>query len=110
MRTDWTIRVFVFVQQLIAHLEAAVSFFHYNTCSRTDRTNRKKNEPTEAAVLRVLWEIFAAVDRGDHSALVILDLFAASGTFNHDTLITRLGVTKDLIYASQDAKLLVAAV
>ena len=45
---------------------------------------------TETAVLKVLSEILLAIDSGDLSALVLLDLSAAFDTVDHDILIRRL--------------------
>ena len=45
---------------------------------------------TETALLRVLSDILAAVDRGDFAALVLLDLSAPFDTVDHDILLQRL--------------------
>jgi len=45
---------------------------------------------TETAILRVLSDILAAVDRGDFASLVLLDLSAAFDTVDHDILLQRL--------------------
>ena len=45
---------------------------------------------TETALLCVLSDILAAVDRGDFAALVLLDLSAAFNTVDHDILLQRL--------------------
>ena len=45
---------------------------------------------TETAVLKVLSDILLAIDSGDLSALVLLDLSAAFDTVDHDILIRRL--------------------
>ena len=45
---------------------------------------------TETALLRVLPDILAAVDRGDFAALVLLDLSATFNTVDHDILLQRL--------------------
>ena len=45
---------------------------------------------TETAVLEVLSAILLAIDVGDLSALVLLDLSAAFDTVDHDILIRRL--------------------
>jgi hypothetical protein len=44
----------------------------------------------ETAVLHVLSDILAAVDRGDVAALALLDLSAAFDTVDHDILVQRL--------------------
>jgi len=50
----------------------------------------RRNHSTETAVLRVLSDILLALDRGDFTALALLDLSAAFDTADHDTLIRRL--------------------
>jgi len=45
---------------------------------------------TETAVSKVLTDILLAIDSGDLSALVLLDLSAAIDTVDHDILIQRL--------------------
>ena len=45
---------------------------------------------TETAVLRALSDILLAVDRGDLTALILLDLTAAFDTVDHDILLQRL--------------------
>jgi len=48
---------------------------------------------TETAVLRVLSDIFEALDRGDWATLTLLDLSAAFDTIDHTTLIRRLQIS-----------------
>jgi hypothetical protein len=45
---------------------------------------------TETAILHVLSDILAAVDRGEFAALVLLDLSTAFNTVDHDILLERL--------------------
>jgi len=47
----------------------------------------------KTAVLRVLSDIFEALDRGDWAALTLLDLSAAFDTVDHTTLIRRLHIS-----------------
>ena len=42
---------------------------------------------TETAILRVISDILAAVDRGDFAALVLLDLSTAFNTVDHAVLL-----------------------
>ena len=48
---------------------------------------------TETAVLRVLSDILAALDRGDFAVLTLLDLSAAFDTVDHTSLLRRLQIT-----------------
>jgi len=48
---------------------------------------------TETAVLKVLSDILQAIDQGDVTALVLLDLPATFDTVDHDILLQRLSVT-----------------
>ena len=50
---------------------------------------------TETAVLRVVSDIFEALDRGDWAALTLLDISAAFDTVDHKTINT--SKTKELI-------------
>jgi len=43
---------------------------------------------TETAVLRVLSDILLTVDSGETTVLILLDLFAAFDTVNHDILLS----------------------
>jgi hypothetical protein len=45
---------------------------------------------TKTAILRVLSDILAAVDRGEFAALVLLDLSTAFNTVDHTILLERL--------------------
>jgi hypothetical protein len=48
------------------------------------------NHSTETAMLHVLSDILAAVDRGEFAALVLLDLSAAFDTVDHQILLERM--------------------
>ena len=50
----------------------------------------RPHHSTETAVLHVLSEILTSIDRGDISALVLLDLSAAFDTVDHGILLKRL--------------------
>jgi len=52
---------------------------------------------TETAVLKVLSDILAAVDRGDIAVLVLLDLSAAFDTVDHEILLERMCQTFGIV-------------
>jgi hypothetical protein len=70
-------------QQLISYLKTADLLPLHQSAYRPFHS-------TETAVLHVLTEILNAADRGDVSALVMLDLSAAFDTVDHDILLRRL--------------------
>jgi hypothetical protein len=72
--------------QLIDYLKSAQLFPLYQSAYRM-------NHSTETAVLHVLSEILTAADRGDLSALVLLDLSAAFDTVDHNVLLKRLDIS-----------------
>jgi len=50
----------------------------------------RPHHSTERAILKVLSDILLAIDAGDLSALVLLDLSAAFDTVDHNILLRRL--------------------
>jgi len=70
-------------RQLLAHLNASGLLPRLQSAYRA-------NHSTETAVLKVLSDILLAIDAGDLSALVLLDLSAAFDTVDHDILLRRL--------------------
>ena len=75
--------------QLIDYLKSAKLFPLYQSMYRS-------NHLTETTVLHVLSEILTAADRGDLSALVLLDLSAAFHVVNHDVLFKHLDTSYDV--------------
>jgi len=57
----------------------------------------RANHSTETAVFRVLSDILLAIDAGDLSALVLLDLFTAFNTADHDIFLRRLQTSYGII-------------
>jgi len=53
----------------------------------------RQGHSTETVILRVLSDIFQAVDCGSVAALVLLDLSAAFDTVDHEVLLQRLSET-----------------
>jgi len=51
------------------------------------------NHSTETAVLHVLSKILTAADRGDFSALILLNLSAAFDTVDHEVQLKRLDIS-----------------
>ena len=72
--------------QLKAHLDSSGLFPRLQYAYRA-------NHSTETAVLKVLSDILLAIDDGDLSALVLLDLSAAFDTVDHYILLRRLDIT-----------------
>jgi len=78
--------VLSYSKQLIDCLKSAKLFPLYQSAYQM-------NHSTETAVLHVLSEILTAADRGDFSALVLLDLSAAFDTVDHEVLLKRLDIS-----------------
>lgn len=70
-------------QQLLAYLNKSGLLPQLRSAYRAGHS-------TETAVLKVLSDILLAIDAGDLSALVLLDLSAAFDTVDHDILLQRL--------------------
>ena len=70
-------------RQLLAHLNSNGLLPRFQSACRAHHS-------TETAVLKVLSDILLAVDAGDLSALVLLDLSAAFDTVDHGILLRRL--------------------
>ena len=80
------------VSKLLERLVARQLLAHLNKCSLLPRLQSayRAFHSTETAVLKVLSDMLLAIDAGDLSALVLLDLSAAFDTVDHDILIRRL--------------------
>ena len=66
------------------------NYLHINNLLPTFQSGFRPGHSTETAILRVLSDILAAVDRGDFAVLVLLDLSTAFNTVDHDILLERL--------------------
>src|SRR5258706_626302 len=77
-------------RQLLAHLNSAGLLPRLQSAYRI-------NHSTETAVLKVLSDILLAIDEGDMSALVLLDLSAAFDTVDHEILLRRLESTYQVV-------------
>jgi len=73
----------VALQLLIAHL-------NLNSLLPRFQSAYRAHHSTETAVLKVLTDILLAVDTGDLSAFVLLDISAALDTVDHGILLHRL--------------------
>jgi hypothetical protein len=67
-------------RQLLAHLNSTGLLPSLQSAYRA-------NHSTETAVLKVLSDMLLAIDSGDLSALVLLDLSAAFDTVDHEILL-----------------------
>ena len=73
----------VVLSQLLAHLN------HHNLLSAMQSAYRPRHS-TETALLKMVDDILAALDNGNISALVMLDLSCAFDTIDHQILLHRL--------------------
>ena len=66
------------------------NYLHIHNLLPTFQSGFRLGHSTETAILCVLSDILAAVDRGDFAVLVLLDLSTAFNTVDHDILLERL--------------------
>jgi len=80
------------VSKILERLVARQLLAHFNKSSLLPRLQSayRAFHLTETAVLKVLSDVLLAIDAGDLSALVLLDLSAAFDTVDHDILFRRL--------------------
>jgi len=80
------------VSKLLERLVARQLLTHLDTSGLLPRLQSayRAGHSTETAVLKVLSDILLAIDSGDLSALVMLDLSAAFDTVDHNILLRRL--------------------
>jgi hypothetical protein len=64
-----------------------LSYLNDNNLLPSLQSGFRSGHSTETAVLHVLSDILAAVDRGEFAALVLLDLSAAFDTVDHHILL-----------------------
>jgi len=81
-------------RQLLAHLNSNGLLPRFQSAYRAHHS-------TETAVLKVLTDILLAVDAGDLSALVLLDLSAAFDTVDHGILLHRLDSSYQIVGSVQ---------
>jgi hypothetical protein len=62
-----------------------------NNLHEISQSAYKKHHSTETALIKVQSDILESLDKGNVSALVLLDLSAAFDTIDHKTLLHRLG-------------------
>ena len=70
-----------------------VSYLHSNNLLPKFQSGFRRGYSTETAILRMLSDIYAAVDRGRVALLALLDVSAAFDTVDHDILLERLLVS-----------------
>jgi len=77
-------------RQFLAHLNSNGLLPRFQSAYRAHHS-------TETAVLKVLMDILLAVDAGDLSALVLLDLSAAFDTVDHGILLHQLDSSYQIV-------------
>ena len=70
-----------------------VGYLHSNNLLPKFQSGFRRGYSTETAILRMLSDIYAAVDRGRVALLALLDVSAAFDTVDHDILLERLLVS-----------------
>ena len=67
-------------------------YFTANSLLPKFQSGFRRHHSTESALLRVLSDIFSAMDRGEVSLLALLDVSAAFDTVDHSILLNRLSI------------------
>ena len=79
------------VEKLVA--SQLFSYFDSNNLIPSSQSSFRKGHSTESLLLRLLSDIYGAIDKSQLTLLALFDVSAAFDSINHDLLLKRLSVS-----------------